>query len=182
MDPILAAERLPKLAARAMRSAIVAAALRPAGSEFARGVTHRALVNDALIRFERGVQRIASNGIRPALLFAERDRIVCDLRAFCAGRLAARLFALRKRDVIAAGRAAAPFDAIVRGRRGGAYGVVFRRLAGDGRRLDAMRAIRHAAARSPNGRSLRGVLVYDFGSGTVRTLRCAGRPVELAAA
>src|SRR5580704_14048613 len=101
MDPILAAERLPKLAARAMRSAIVAAALRPPRGGPVRGVTHRSLVNDALIRFERGVQRIASSGIRPALLFAERDRIVRELRAFIDGRLAARLFALRRRDVVA---------------------------------------------------------------------------------
>lgn len=181
MDPILAAERLPKLAARAMRSAIVAAALRPAG-EAARTVSHRSLVDDALIRFERGVQRVASNGIRPALLFAERDRIVRELRAFVEGRLAARLFALRRRDVLAVGRAAAPFDAIVRGRRGGAYGVVFRRLAGDGRRLESMRTIQHAALRARTGEPLRGVLVYDFGKGNVRTLRCAGRTVELSAA
>jgi hypothetical protein len=181
MDPILAAERLPKLAARAMRGAIVAAALRPPGSQF-RAVTHRSLVNDALIRFERSVQRAASNGIRPALLFAERDRIVRELRAFCDGRLAARLFALRKRDVVAVGRAAAPFDALVCGRRGGIYGVVFRRLPSDGRRLDTMRKIQHAAQRSRVGEPLRGVLIYDFGAGTVRTLRCAGRTVELSAA
>jgi hypothetical protein len=182
MDPILAAERLPKLAARAMRSAIVAAALRPAIGEFARGVTHRSLVNDALIRFERGVQRVASGGIRPALLFAERDRIVRELRSFVDGRLAARLFSLRRRDVLAVGSAAAPFDAIVRGRRGGAYGVVFRRLASDGRRLETMRTIRHAALRARPGEPLRGILVYDFGAGTVRTLRCAPQAVELSAA
>ena len=181
MDPILAAERLPKLAARAMRGAIVAAALRPAGSQF-RAVTHRSLVNDALIRFERSVQRAVSGGIRPALLFAERDRIVRELRTFCDGRLAARLFALRKRDVAAVGRAAAPFDAVVRGRRGGVYGVVFRRLPSDGRRLDTMRRIQHAAERPRAGEPLRGVLIYDFGAGTVRTLRCAGRTVELSAA
>jgi hypothetical protein len=182
MDPILAAERLPKLAARAMRSAIVAAASAPLRGEFARTVTHRSLVNDALIRFERGVQRMASNGIRPALLFAERDRIVRELKAFCDSRLAARLFALRKRDVVAVGPAAAPFDAIVRGRRGGAYGVVFRRLASDGRRLDAMRTIQRAAQRARIGSPLRGVLVYDFRAGNVRTLRLAGRSVELSAA
>jgi hypothetical protein len=182
MDPILAADRLPKLAARAMRSAIVTAALRPVSGELARAVTHRSLVNDALIRFERGVQRIASSGIRPALLFAERDRIVRELKTFCESRLAARLFALRRRDVIAVGGAAAPFDAIVQGRRGGAYGVVFRRLAGDGRRLDTMRTIQRAAQRSRNAQPLRGVLVYDFRAGTVRTLRLADRAVELSAA
>ena len=181
MDPILAAERLPKLAARAMRGAIVAAALRPAGGQF-RAVTHRSLVNDALIRFERSVQRAAGGGIRPALLFGERDRIVRDLRTFCDGRLAARLFALRKRDVAAVGRSAAPFDAVVRGRRGGIYGVVFRRLPSDGRRLDTMRRIQHAAERLRAGEPLRGVLIYDFGAGTVRTLRCAGHTVELSAA
>jgi hypothetical protein len=89
---------------------------------------------------------------------------------------------LRKRDVIAIGRAAAPFDAVVRGRRGGSYGVVFRRLASDGRRLDTMRTIQHAAQRARIGQPLRGILVYDFRSGTVRTLRCAARSVELSAA
>jgi hypothetical protein len=180
MDPILAAERLPKLAARAMRGAIVAAAFLPSRGDLARA-THRSLVNDALIRFERGVQLIAGSGIRPALLFAERDRIVRELRVFCDGRLAARLFALRKRDVIAAGRSAAPFDAIVRGRRGGTYGVVFRRLPADGRRLQAMRTIQRAAARR-GGEPLRGILVYDFRSGTVRTLRCAARAAQRPAA
>jgi len=181
MDPILAADRLPKLAARAMRGAIVAAALLPAGSGRA-APTHRSLVNDALIRFERGVQRIAGSGIRPALLFAERDRILRDLRVFCDSRLAARLFALRKRDVIAAGRSAAPFDAIVRGRRGGAYAVVFRRLPRDGRRLQAMRIIQRAAQQRRSGEPLRGVLVYDFHAGTVRTLRCAVPHAERPAA
>jgi len=179
MDPILVAQRLPQLAERAMRGAIVTLALSHEGG--GRNATQRALITNALIRFERMVQRAAGDGIRPALLFAERDRIVNDLRTFAAGRLAARLFAVRPRDVVAVGRDAGGFDAIVRGRRGGVYGVVFRRLARDGRRLEAMRAIR-AAARSYAGEDLRGVLVYDFASGTVRTLRCGERPVELSAA
>jgi|SRR5579862_241966 len=169
MDPILAADRLPKLAERAMRDAILGSA------------TRRSLIDDALIRFEAMVQRVARDGIRPALLFAERDRIVRELGRFAGSRLASRLFAIKRRDVVAVGRDARPFDAIVRGRRGGAYGVVFRRLRSDGRRLETLRTIRAAAAR--HGREdLRGVLVYDFASGSVRTVRCGARPVELSAA
>jgi hypothetical protein len=179
MDPILVAQRLPKLAERAMRNAIVSLSLTHDGG--GRRVTQRALVNDALIRFERLVQRVAGDGIRPALLFAERDRMVRELRTFIESRLASRLFAVRRRDVVAIGRAAGVFDAVVRGRRGAVYGVVFRRLARDGRRLEAMRAIR-SAAREYRGEGLGGVLVYDFSAGTVRTLRCGERPVELSAA
>ena len=180
MDPILLAERLPKLSERAMRNAIVAHSLFR-GTSAARRVTQRGLVDDALMRFERMVQRVAGDGIRPALLFAERDRILGDLRRFVQSRLASRLFAVRRRDVVALAAGASPFDAIVRGRRGGLYGVVFKRLPRDGRRLETMRAIR-AAARDRAGEHLRGVLVYDFNAGTVRTLRCGERSVELAAA
>ena len=168
-DPLLAADRLPKLAERAMRDAIVTRRSR------------QLLVDDALIRFEQLVQRGARDGIRPALLFAERDRIVRELGRFMQSRLAVRLFSIHQRDVASVARAARPFDAIVRGKRGGLYGVVFRRLATDGRRLESMRAIRNAA----NGHGpekLRGVLVYDFASGAVRTLRCGARPIELSAA
>lgn len=179
MDPILLAQRLPKLAERAMREAIVALSLaRESGG---RSVSQRALADDALIRFERLVQGVASDGVRPALLFAERDRIVRELRTFATSRLASRLFAVRARDVVAVGREAGAFDAIVRGRCGGAYGVVFRRLMPDGRRLEAMRAMRRAA-RDHGGEGLRGVLVYDFSAGSLRTLRCGTRPVELSAA
>jgi hypothetical protein len=168
-DPLLAADRLPKLAERAMRDAIVTRRSR------------QLLVDDALIRFEQLVQRGARDGIRPALLFAERDGIVRELGRFVQTRLATRLFAIDSRDVASVARAARPFDAIVRGKRGGLYGVVFRRLATDGRRLESMRAIRNAAnAYRPE--KLRGVLVYDFTTGAVRTLRCGTRPVELTAA
>jgi hypothetical protein len=180
MDALLLADRLPKLAERAMRSAILAAAFSRARGD-QRRVTYRALIDDALVRFERASLRIGSDGIRPALLFAERDRIVAELRRFLESRLASRLFAVRRRDIVALGRDAAPFDASVRGRRGGIYGVVFRRLARDGRRLEAMRAIR-AAASGSSELQLQGVLVYDFASGSVRTLRCGERPVELSAA
>lgn len=179
MDPILVAKRLPKLSERAMRDAIVSVSLaRERGAHVA---GPRALADDALLRFERLVHRVAHAPVRPALLFAERDRILGDLQTFSRGRLASRLFAVRRRDVVCVGGAARPFDAVVRGRRGGLYGVVFRRLAGDGKRLDAMRAIRNAA-RAYCGEGLRGVLVYDFGSGAVRMLRCGACPVELVAA
>lgn len=178
MDPILVADRLPKLAERAMRNAIVRLSL--ANGRAGLRLTQRELIDDALIRFEAMVQRVAGDGIRPALLFGERDRIVRDLRAFVETRLAARLFAIRRRNVIAVGRRAAPFDALVRGRRGGIYGVVFLRLAHGGRRLETMRAIRATAQR--RGEGLGGVLIYDFTTATVRTLRCGETTVELGAA
>src|SRR5690348_17525420 len=59
-----------------------------------------------------------------------------------------------------------PYTTLFRsnGKRGGLYGVVLRRLASDGRRLESMRAIRNAAnAYAPQ--PLRGVLVYDFATG-----------------
>jgi hypothetical protein len=175
MDPILAAERLPKLAEHAMRAAIVGAA------RDGRRVSQRRLVDDALIRFERAVGRIAVDGVRPALLFAERDKIVRELGAFAEGRLAGRLFGLHRRDLLAVGKEAAPFDAIVRGRRGAEYGVVFRRLARDGRRLETLRAMRNAA-RTYRGAALAGILVYDFSTSAFRTLRLGQRAVELRAA
>ena len=179
MDPIVAAKRLPKLAERAMRDAIVAISLaRERGTRFP---TPRALADDALIRFERFVEEVAGDGVRPALLFAERDRIVAELQTFMKGRLASRMFAVRHRDVIAIGSAAGPFDALVRGRCGGVYGVVLRRLARDGKRLDAIRAIRNAALEY-RGEGFRGVLVYDFAGGAIRVLRCGACTVELAAA
>ena len=129
-------------------------------------MTPRALVDDALLRFETAAAQDIGVGIRPALLFSERDRIVRDLRTFIDGRLAARLAALRRSCVLLAGRDAAPFDAIVRGRDGSAYAVLFRRLAEDGRRLDTMRRVRGAMkrARTP----VCGVLVYDFVRGNAR--------------
>lgn len=179
MDPILTAGRLPRLAQTAMRRAIVSAAARRASGD-GRRVTQRGLVDDALLAFEAAVARVAKDGVRPALLFAERDRIVTDLRRFLKTRLAARLFSLPQRDAVTAGRAAAPFDAIVRGKRGGDYAVVFRRLPADGSRLEAMRAMRTAAY--AHARAPRGILVYDFVTGRVRTLRCGERPIELSAA
>ncbi len=178
MDPILAAKRLPKLSERAMREAIASVSL--AREHGAGTAGPRVLADDALIRFERLVRR-AGLAIRPALLFAERNRILGDLQKFVRSRLASRLFAIRRRDVVALGAAARPFDAVLYGRRGGLYGVVFRRLANDGKRLDAMRAIRNAA-RAYRGKGLRGVLVYDFGTGTIRMLRCGASAVELVAA
>ena len=173
MDPLLAANRLPKLAERAMRAAV----LRAVASTRA---TPRALVDDALVRFERAVQREATDGVRPALLFAERDRIVRELRMFIEGRLAARLVALRGRDVIALGRDAAPFDAVVRGRRGGHYAIVFRRWPNDGRRLEMLRRARNAAEKYTTT-ALIGVVAYDFARGVARTVKCGATPASLAA-
>lgn len=178
MDPILAAQRLPRLAERAMRHVIVVGSLRP--ERGARRFGPRVLADDALVCFERLALR-SSPGVRPALLFSERNRIVAEVQAFLRSRLAARLFAVRPRDIVALGKPAAPFDALIRGRRGGIYGVVLRRLARDGRRLETIRAIRRAA-RSNRIAGLRGVLVYDFATASVRTLRCGVSTIELSAA
>ena len=179
MDPILTAKRLPKLSERAMRDAIVGLSLSRAGG--GQLPSPRTLSDEALLRFERMLERSSCLGVRPALLFAERNRIVTELQTFVKGRLASRLFAVRHRDVAAVANAAKPFDAIVRGRNGGLYGVVFRRLARDGKRLDAMRAICNAA-RARQSEGLRGVLVYDFACGTIRMLRCGVSAIELVAA
>ncbi len=160
MDPLVAVRRLPRLAERAMRAAILAAIDRGR-------VTPRLLVNDALMRFERAVQAEAPNGIRPALLFGERDRIVRELRGFIDGRIASRLAALPRRDLVAIGRDAAPFDAIVRNRHGRCYGLVLRRLPSDGARLAVLQRVREAAHRATRT-PLAGALVYDFASGAVR--------------
>lgn len=173
------AQRLPALAERAMREAIVEQSLSRRGDR--RRPTPRGLADDALTRFEQFARRFAGDDVRAAALFGERERIVDELGTFLKRRLAARLFAVPRKDVIALGRDAGAFDALVRGRNGGAYGVVFRRLPRDGRRLETMRSIRRAA-RDSRLDDLRGVLVYDFTAGSVRTLRCGDRTVELAAA
>ena len=160
MDPLLAANRLPYLAERSMRNAVLAAIDRGR-------MTPRTLIDEALVRFEHGVGTEAPDGIRPSLLFAERDRIVRELRRFIDGRLSARLAALRRCEVIAIGRPAAPFDCIIRNRHGKAYGVLFRRIPAGGQRLEFLRRVRKACekiTRTP----LSGVLVYDFTSGANR--------------
>lgn len=170
MDPLLAAARLPKLAEGAARAAIVRSV---EGSR----MTPRSLINDALVQFERRVQAEAPDGLRPSLLFAERDRIVRELRGFIDGRLAARLAALRRRDLVAVGADAAPFDLIVRNQRDRCYGIVLRRLPADGRRLDILMRIQLATAEYKKT-PLSGVFVYDFSSGSgrlVRPSRRAGR-------
>lgn len=164
MDPLLAANLLPRLADLAMRRA-AAAALR-----VGKRPTLRALVDDALVRFERCVQAKARDGVRPALLFTQRDRILTAMRAFLAARSTARLFALPARNVIAVGASAAPFDALVRGRDGRAHAVVFRAIPRDGRRLELFRRIRTAAAR-PRGEALASVVVFDLNGTPARTLR-----------
>jgi hypothetical protein len=155
-DPLLLAHRIPKLAERAMRDAIVARLAR------------RGLADEALARFEALVERLAHDGVRPRLLFAERDRLVREVERFAASRLARRLFSLGRRGIVAAGRGARPFDAIVRGKSGASYAVVFRRLPRDGRRLESLRAIRNAACKY--AQPLSGVVVYDFTRGTARML------------
>lgn len=163
MDPLLAAARLPRLAERAMRIAI-------AGALTAGGMTPRAIVDRALIEFEASAAPLGT--VRPALLFAERDRIARELRIFVDSRVARRLRAIHRSAVIA-GRAAAPFDIVVRNRRGQTYAVVFRRLPRDGSRLPLLQRMRSAeqtATRTP----VDGVLVYDFSRGTTVLLDQTG--------
>ena len=163
MDPLLAVSRLPKLAERAMRASVLHAL------EHGR-ITPRGVINEALVRFERDVQSEAPDGVRPALLFSERDRIVRELRSFIDGRLAARLAALRHRDILSTASRSAPFDAIVRNRFGHAYGIVLRRLPPDGTRLDVIRRIATATQRYSKV-PLRGTLLYDLASGSARLIR-----------
>ena len=171
MDPLILASRLPTLAERSLRAAVVSSLERSR-------MTPRSLINDALVRFERAIQAEAPDGVRPALLFAERDRIVRELRGFIDGRLAARLAALRHRDVVATGRDAWPFDLIVRNRRDRCYAIVLRRLPEDGRRLEVLHRI-HRAAEDYKKTHLAGVFVYDFRSGSGRIVR-RGQRVERA--
>ncbi|HTX59338.1 MAG TPA: hypothetical protein VMH02_06620 [Verrucomicrobiae bacterium] len=161
MDPLSIALHLPKLAERAMRAAVAAGAGRAA--------TPRALIEGAQARFERGVAAVAADGIRPELLFGERDRIVRELRGFVKSRLAVRLFALHRRDVLATAAAAAPFDAILRGRDGKRYALRLCRLETGAPRLEILRRIHDAAASFVP--VLDGVLVYDFTHAAVRLLR-----------
>jgi len=160
MDPLLAARRLPKLAERAMRTAI-------ARSLISRRLTPRALVDRALVMFERSVARQLGDGVRPALLFAERDRILQELRAFMASPLAARLTVL-PHSAILAGRDAAPYDVLVRSGHGKVYAIVFRRLPRGGARLELFR--RMMGAKTETRTPVAGVLAYDFSRATARVL------------
>jgi hypothetical protein len=171
IDSILQAQRLPALAERAMREAIVGLRERAARG---RAPTPRVLITDALIRFERLAQHIGGGSVRPSLLFAQRDGIARTLRTFSASELARRLYAVPKSDIVELGRQAAPFDAVVKGRGGRLYGLAFCGLASDGRRLESLRGLRQSARRHRAG-PLEGVVVYDFASGSVRTLRCRTR-------
>ena len=161
MDSLLAAQRLPRLAERAMRVAI--------GAALRRGqLTPRAVIDCALLTLEASLARRAI-AVRPGLLLRERERVVRELHAFLESRLAARLRALPRRRLCATGRAASPFDAIVRNHRGCTYAVVFARLPDDGRRLailQRMRAALQTATRTP----VDGVLVYDFSRAAVLRL------------
>ncbi len=140
-------------------------------SGLARGrMSPRGLIDEALVAFEREVGTRIPEGVRPFLLFSERDRIVRELRGFIDGKVAARLAAVRPRDVIATGRSAMPFDAIVRNRFGRAYGIVMRRVPAGDVRLELLRRI-HTAARRYEKTPLSGVLVYDFVSGSARLVR-----------
>jgi len=164
MDPILAAQALPRIAERAMRAAILDAVA-------AGRMTPRSLVDRALVGFERAARR--SGALRPAPLFAERDRIARELRAFIDGKLCARLRALRRADVVAIGAPAKPFDLLVRNRRGRLYAVVFRRLPRDGRRLERFARMREAAQQATRT-PVYGVLVYDFSRGAALLLNQTG--------
>jgi len=164
MDPLLAARCLPALADRAVRDALVGAL----GSQ--RKATPAALADDALRRFERAVRSIAPGGVRPALLFALRDRMVQLVRIARSCQASARIFRLPRRDIAALGTSARPFDAIVRGRDGALHAVVWRRLPRDGRRLEQLRAARVWAARGHRSGALASLVLIDLDTGVARTL------------
>ena len=164
MDPLLAARHLPALADRAVRDAIVAAL----GS--GRRPALPALTEEALLRFERAVQLKALDGVRPALLFAQRDRILRVVRTVCAAEVTARLFRVHRRDLAATGASARPFDAIVRARDGSLHAVVWRALPVDGRRLERLRGARAWAKRGHRAGKLAGIVVIDLHTGVARAL------------
>jgi len=131
-------------------------------------LTPRAVVDRALVQFERAAARLGT--VRPALLFAERDRIARELRSFVDGRLAARLRA-QPRGALRVGADAAPFGLLVRGRRG-TYAVVLRRLPHGGSRLGILQRI--CAVQSAMKTPVDGVLIYDFSRGTTLRLHQTG--------
>jgi len=163
VDPLLAAEEVPRLADLAMRRAI-AAALR--GN---RRAQLGPVVNDALARFESTVHR-RLHGARPALLFVQRNRIVNGLKAFMSSRAAARLFAVQRHAIVAAGTGAAPFDAIVRSRDGRLHAVVLRAVPRDSRRLELYRRIRAAASRRSGASGVASVTICNLNGGPARIL------------
>lgn len=162
MDALLVATRLPALAERTVRRAILSSLAN-------RTLTPRSVIDASLLHFERAISRVAADGIRPSLLFAERDRIVRDLKRFLDSRLAIRLAALHPRNVLSRGRAARPFDAIVRGRDGRSYALVVRTLGDANRRLRLLRDVRNALAAMPNAPD--GVLVYDAATAQLALVR-----------
>ncbi|HEY3676366.1 MAG TPA: hypothetical protein VGK84_10295 [Candidatus Tumulicola sp.] len=163
-DPVLVAKTLPELGEGAMRAAVAAALRRR------HPVTERWLANEALVQFEALVQAKVSDGVRPASLFAERDRIVSELRRFAGSKLAARCFGIARRNVLAAGRTALPFDALVRGRDGGAYGLTLRRLPSGAERL-AVLPTAHTQTTGSWAEPIRGVVTYDFRTGKTSVVR-----------
>ncbi len=167
MDPLIAVLRLPRVADAAMRNAIlttIGRGRRPPAGE---------LVGEALVRFERAIQMKAPDGIRPALLFAQRDRILTGLRRFLELRIAGRLFAVRPRDIVAIGGGAKPFDVVVRGKDGKVHAVIFRAIPRDGRKLELFRRVRTAAQRY-RAATLESVIVCDLEGGRSRRLGLAG--------
>ena len=163
-DPVLVAKTLPEFGEAAMRAAVAGALAKRSP------VTERWLANEALVRFEAFVQALASEGVRPASLFAERDRIVSELRRFAKSRLAARCFGVARRNVLAVGPNALPFDALVRGRDGAPYALALRRLPPGPERL-ALLPTAHAPANGTWREPLRGVVTYDFLTGKTSVVR-----------
>jgi hypothetical protein len=176
MDPLLAASRLPALADRAVRDTFVATLASRRRSALP------ALVREALLRFERSVALKAPNGVRPSLLFAQRDRILRAIRRLWGAEVTARLFWIHRRDIVASGTSARPFDLIVRARDGALYAVVWRALPTDGRRLERLRAARIWAKRGHRTGTLAGIVIVDLQTGLARVVTVNGlRPGARAA-
>ena len=174
MDPLLAANAIPRLADLAMRRALLATLVRHGRPQLG------PIVTEALAEFERMVERKLRGSARPALLFTQRNRIVRGLKAFLSSRSAARLFGLPRRALVAAGPTAGPFDSIVRGRDGRLHAVIFRSIPSDARRLELYRRIRAAAARV-GGPAVATVTICNLEGGPSRTLRVVRAVVVKAA-
>lgn len=164
MDPLLAANAIPRLADLAMRRATLAALARGGRPQFG------LIVNEALACFERMVERSVPGNARPALLFPQRNRIVGGLRTFLSSRMATRLFALPPHALTSLGSAASPFDAIVRGPDGRLHAVIFRSVPRDARRLELYRRIRATGGRVGRGAMVATVTVCNLDGGPARTL------------
>ncbi|HUY11125.1 MAG TPA: hypothetical protein VMV73_02565 [Candidatus Dormibacteraeota bacterium] len=165
MDLLELAALLPKLTARVARDVIVDALGAP-------GRFHeRALVAASVARFEALLARDIADGVRPGLLFEQRDLLALRLRTFARTPLARRLGRLRRASVLRRGAAAKPFDALLRTRAGRVLALLVRPMPTGEARLDIYRAARGAIERFEGREPLVALMLIDPLSGASQILR-----------